>query len=218
MLRDGGLRDPELGLDDGRIAPDVSSPSASSSRIRRRTGSPRTSNACIGRSRSRRLYKSSLHLAPAPARGSRLARCDAIPIQRSRATRADAHWGPKGGPRSGRTRVSRLALLDCSPSSARVRRRGRPRLLRRSTDQDDAGDPRVVRVVGLRPDQLALAVVDVDRPPDLLAIDRVLDALRRARRQGRSCTGRSRWPGGRSARSRCRSRPAGRSGRCRART
>ncbi len=46
VLRDGRLRDPELGLDYAVIAPEVDSPWASSSRIRRRTGSPRTSNAC----------------------------------------------------------------------------------------------------------------------------------------------------------------------------
>ena len=60
VLRDGRLRDPELGLDDAAQRPEVSSPSASSSRIRRRTGSPRTSKACIAHVRSIGLYKSRL--------------------------------------------------------------------------------------------------------------------------------------------------------------
>ena len=50
VLRHGGLADPELACTTSVMAPELSSPSARSSRIRRRTGSPRTSNACTGAS------------------------------------------------------------------------------------------------------------------------------------------------------------------------
>ena len=46
MLRDRRLGDPEFLLITAVIALDVRSPSASNSRIRLRTGSPRTSKAC----------------------------------------------------------------------------------------------------------------------------------------------------------------------------
>ena len=42
--------------------------------------------------------------------------------------------------------------------------------------EDDAGDPRIVRVVGVAANELAV-LVDADRAPDVLAVDRRLDPL-----------------------------------------
>src|SRR6266550_8026394 len=52
------------------------------------------------------------------------------------------------------------------------------------SDERDAGDPRVMRVVGRLVDDLAV-LVDRHRPPDILAVDGELDPLARAGPQAR---------------------------------
>src|SRR2546423_13703079 len=49
-------------------------------------------------------------------------------------------------------------------------------------DQDDPGDPRVMREVRVLAEELAV-LVDADGPPDVLAVDRRFDPLGRALRQ-----------------------------------
>ena len=101
VLRDGRLGDAELPLDDRAIAPEVSSPSASSSRIRRRTGSPSTSSACTqAKYQAINLYKSNLM----NERGRRRATGTA---SREPGERRDASWQRAG--RARRTRPGAVA-------------------------------------------------------------------------------------------------------------